>query len=117
MMIRVGSTVGHGERLRSSYTVLAEAVRKERLFLPPGHPILNPPGVPAEQGHFVWIRDDNGWRSITDDAERVCIEIARSFGGGVRIIYMDTEGKWDELVHQNGEFKAFRPARHLGITA
>ena len=59
---------------------------------------------------IVWITDDDvpGCRSITNDAERVCKVFSRS-----RIIYRDTDGNWDEIVHKGGAFLGFRAARHM----
>lgn len=93
----VGMTVGRGQRNRSAYFVAGAASR--------------------EGDSFVWIIDRNGWKSVTNDAERVCAELARAFGGGVRIIYLDSTGEgWDELRHDNGVFIGYVPARHLGIS-
>lgn len=94
-IITVGGTVG-GERDRSCYRVLAEGER-------------------ANDGHCVWIEDLDGYKSVTNDAERVTQELAASFGGRVRIIYKDTSGLWDELMHVNGKFETYAPARHLGL--
>lgn len=87
-----GATVG-GEKGRSRYRVVAESERPD--------------------GHFVWLEDLDGWKSITNDAERVTREIADSFGGSVRILYKDTNGDTDELLHRGGAFAGFQPARHL----
>jgi len=59
---------------------------------------------------IVWIRDLDRECSITNDAERVCDELAIEYGER-RIIYRDTDGSWDELVHEHGRFLAFAPAR------
>lgn len=58
---------------------------------------------------IVFIVDVNlGNKSITNDAEWV-IEDALSRHPGKRIVYKDTEGYWDELVHENGRFTSFKP--------
>ena len=69
--------------------------------------------VKVEPG-IVWIVDD--WNphvlSVTNDAEQVCEDVNRKFPGH-RIIYRDTEGNWDELVHANGTFQRFTAARQM----
>lgn len=63
---------------------------------------------------IVWIVDD--WNpnvlSVTNDAEAVC-EAVNIKWPGHRIIYRDTEGNWDELIHANGTFQRFAPARNI----
>jgi len=54
--------------------------------------------------------DEPGRKSVTNDAEGVCERVNRDWPT-YRIIYRDTMGNWDELVHENGTFKAFKPAR------
>ena len=66
--------------------------------------------VVGQDERHVWIVDLDGPLSVTNDAERVCVEVNRLFPGR-RIIYQDTMGKWDELVHQGGRFTGFAPAR------
>jgi hypothetical protein len=63
-------------------------------------------------GDVVWIRDLDRGRSITNDAERVCDELAIEYGNR-RIIYRDTDGEWDEFVHEHGRFLSFAPARGM----
>lgn len=59
----------------------------------------------------VWIADDNdGSLSVTNDAESVCREL-HAFYGDRRFVYRDTDGKWDELLHEQGVFKDFAPAK------
>lgn len=58
----------------------------------------------------VWITDDNGWQSVTNDAERVCAGLHVRFPAH-RIIYRDSSGVWDELVHSAGIFQGFKAAR------
>ena len=56
----------------------------------------------------VFIKDLNlGNMSITNDAENV-VETVLRWHPGKRIIYQDSEGQWDELCHENGEFSGFR---------
>lgn len=62
--------------------------------------------------HFrriVFIRDDNGPRSITNDAEAVTRILNEEFSN-YRILYKDTMGIWDELLHVRGVFSDFRMA-------
>jgi hypothetical protein len=57
---------------------------------------------------IVWIVDrDDGGRSVTNDAERVCNELNAAMPG-YRIMYLDTMGRWDELVHECGVFKEYK---------
>lgn len=57
---------------------------------------------------IVYIMDnDDGSLSVTNDAERVCREIAALYPGH-RIVYRDTMGRWDELVHHEGRFLRFQ---------
>ena len=65
-------------------------------------------------GEFVWIRDINaGALSVTNDAEAVVQKLCAEYGGR-RIIYQDSMGLWDELLHDGrGRFLGFAPARNL----
>jgi hypothetical protein len=56
----------------------------------------------------VFIVDEDGPMSITNDAEAV-VEYINSQYPSMRIVYCDTDGHWDELVHTNGNFLAFEP--------
>jgi len=58
----------------------------------------------------VFIVDHDGPLSVTNDAEAVCAELNEEYPGR-RIIYRDTDGNWDELVHENGRFIKFALAR------
>ena len=57
---------------------------------------------------IVWIRDLDapGCMSVTNDAERVVRELNERHPG-YRVIYRDTESRWDELSHDNGTFLGF----------
>lgn len=58
---------------------------------------------------MVWIIDLNdGAMSVTNDAEAVCLQVYADLGD-VRIIYRDSAGNWDELVHADGRFVGFNP--------
>lgn len=67
---------------------------------------------PASGEYLVWIEDLNGALSVTNDAEAVCHDLQAGFPG-YRIIYRDSMGLWDELVHDHGRFTGFAPARTL----
>lgn len=65
----------------------------------------------------VWIADltiDQSvalyHRSVTNDAFDVVRRLYKQFGNK-RFLYQDTMGNWDELVHDNGQFVEFKPAR------
>ena len=48
--------------------------------------------------------------SVTNDAESVVAELNRTLDlGDRRLIYRDTDGRWDELVHERGAFVGFSP--------
>jgi hypothetical protein len=53
---------------------------------------------------IVWIVDM--------DEECVVAEVNALYPG-FRIIYRDTEGQWDELLHEGGKFHGFAPARDM----
>lgn len=57
---------------------------------------------------IVWIVDEDlpGKMSITNDAEMVVTEVIAKYPNH-RIVYRDSEGRWDELKHLNGEFTTF----------
>ncbi len=65
---------------------------------------------------MVWIVDDfqegSPSLSVTNDAEAVCKAVHAKYPNH-RIIYCDTDGKWDELLHNAGVFKGYAPARDL----
>lgn len=63
----------------------------------------------------VFIVDNDDGMSITNLAESVTKDISTSFPGR-RIIYRDTSGCWDELVHENGEFVKFGFLNHTKPT-
>jgi hypothetical protein len=56
----------------------------------------------------IFIIDEDGVLSITNDAERVVSVLNHQYPGR-RIIYRDTVGGWDELLHNNGTFTGFAP--------
>jgi hypothetical protein len=65
---------------------------------------LNP-----EEGIVFIVDTDHGDRpSVTNDAERVVMVLNKQYPGH-RILYRDTMGHWDELVHKDGNFLGFKP--------
>ena len=63
---------------------------------------------------IVWIVDENGLVSVTNDAEDVVDTLLDRFPGH-RIIYRDSMGAWDELRHEQGRFVGFAAARNMGV--
>ena len=57
---------------------------------------------------LIKIIDLDGPRSVTNDAERVVAELNKRFPN-YRILYQDTMGNWDELLHIHGIFTGFAP--------
>lgn len=62
----------------------------------------------AVDHEFVYIEDCNGPLSVTNDAEAVVAELLKTYPNK-RIMYQDSEGQWDELVHNGQRFTDFRP--------
>ena len=64
--------------------------------------------VDEERG-IVFLVDlcNEGAMSITNDAEAV-IAHCHKFFPGKRVVYRDTEGRWDELDHVEGMFVGFK---------
>lgn len=60
---------------------------------------------------LVLVVDQNGPRSVTNDAQGVIDRIAADIGGlGMRrVFYRDSAGRFDELRVEAGEFKGFAP--------
>ena len=56
---------------------------------------------------IVYIKDTGTGKSVTNTAEEVTEEVFNKYGNK-RIIYRDTDGTWDELVHRSGEFVDFK---------
>jgi len=61
-------------------------------------------------GKMVFIVDNDVGMSVTNDAENVVVDVLRTYPNH-RIIYRDTMGQWDELLHHNGQFAGFAPYR------
>lgn len=56
---------------------------------------------------IIFIRDlDLGKVSVTNDAEAVVREVNFAHPGK-RIVYQDSDGFWDELIHDDGNFIEF----------
>lgn len=66
--------------------------------------------VTDEAVYIVDLANECQTMSVTNDAENVVANVAKSFGNK-RIVYQDTNGQWDELVHDNGVFVRFAPYR------
>jgi hypothetical protein len=69
---------------------------------------------------MIFIADDDGPLSVTNDAEAVTAAAASQDEEGrdirsYRLIYRDSDGHWDELVHERGVFKGFAPARDVPL--
>ena len=61
------------------------------------------------KGIFYIADADDGSMSVTNDAEGVVAYYNNYLPPNTRIVYQDTMGNWDELVHDNGVFKDFAP--------
>ncbi len=57
---------------------------------------------------IIWIIDLDQGVSITNNAERVVRSILGWYDNH-RIYYRDTDGRWDELVHDGRNFTGFAP--------
>jgi hypothetical protein len=60
-------------------------------------------------GNWVLIEDLNGPMSVTNDAEAVVQDILLRGYLRSRILYRDSAGQWDELLHNGIEFTGFGP--------
>lgn len=49
-----------------------------------------------------------GALSVTNDAENVVSDVLKIFGE-LRIVYRDSQGSWDELLHDGVKFTGFAP--------
>jgi len=56
----------------------------------------------------ILLEDEDGPMSITNDAENVVHYALAHYPHGARILYKDTDGIWDELVHDGNDFVTFR---------
>ena len=57
--------------------------------------------------NVVQLVDTDSGMSVTNDAERVVAEVFNLYPNR-RIIYRDTTGQWDELLHNHGIFTDFK---------
>jgi hypothetical protein len=57
---------------------------------------------------IVFIIDNDDGLTITNDARHVALQIWKRYGDR-RIVYRDTMGNWDEMVHVKGVFLHFAP--------
>ncbi len=59
-------------------------------------------------GSCVLVVDQDRGMSVTNDAEAVIADLA-ALGvlAGRRVLYRDTDGRWDELVVSDGAFAGF----------
>lgn len=60
------------------------------------------------KGTVFIVDDNNGGMSVTNDAEAVVVDVLAKYPDH-QIIYRDTEGQWDELLHWKGQFAGFKP--------
>jgi hypothetical protein len=69
----------------------------------------------VEEPGFVVVTDLGTGRSVTNDAAAVLLELGRETGlEGKRVIYRDTDGRWDELLHEGVHFRGFAPIGATG---
>ena len=70
---------------------------------------------PDDQGRGPWILSDIGpwdkYPPITSDVEYVVDDLYCIHGlrNGERVFYFDSERNLDEILHENGKFKGFKP--------
>ena len=66
---------------------------------------------------IVIIDLDRGGRSVTNDIEAVLATLDDQLGGlGDRpVIYRDSEGLWDGVLHSGAVFRGFRPLRERSV--
>lgn len=64
----------------------------------------------GEQRVLALVQLDPGGTSITNAAEGVVVDLGRRAGlrETDRVVYVDTEGRWDELLVAGGRFAGFR---------
>lgn len=60
-----------------------------------------------EDGYII-VKDNDDGLSVTNQAEKVVQDVCERYGKDKRIFYRDTDGYWDELVHQDGYFRRFQ---------
>jgi len=72
--------------------------------------------IENETSDYMYIIDTGiDARSVTNDAGNVLSHLSTNFNlGNRRLIYRDSTGQIDEIVHDNGIFIRFKPG-HIGI--
>lgn len=66
--------------------------------------------VPVENEEFIILVDHDEGCSVTNDAENVIRWLDENLDGGLgqrKVYYRDTSGEYDELVHDNVNFKSY----------
>lgn len=63
----------------------------------------------ADGACLVTDLDRPGTVSVTNDAERIVPFLLWAYGDYRRIIYRDTDGRWDEMKHDGKVFTGFAP--------
>ncbi len=65
----------------------------------------------GRSGNVVTLVDHDRGRTVTNDADAIVWDLSRS--GTLRpmdrLIYRDTDGRWDEIEHKDGIFVGFAP--------
>jgi len=61
------------------------------------------------QSKVLLIEDLNGPMSVTNDAENVVAYLISIGYSSYRILYCDSMGQWDELLHDGTQFTGFGP--------
>lgn len=57
----------------------------------------------------ILLTDMDGDVSVTNSAECVVETMLQIYPEGLRILYRDTDGRWDELKHDGTKFTGFAP--------
>ena len=72
--------------------------------------------IATETPYFMYIIDTGEKeKSVTNDVEKVLSYLSQNFNlGNRRLIYRDSMGCVDEIIHDNGRFIKFKPG-HKGI--
>ncbi|HCL5581071.1 TPA: hypothetical protein N2N40_002499 [Citrobacter freundii] len=66
--------------------------------------------VPVKNEEFIILVDLDEGMSVTNDAENVIRWLDENLDGGLgqrKVYYRDTSGEYDELVHENVNFKNY----------
>lgn len=73
--------------------------------------------IPVKHEDFVILIDHDEGASVTNDAENVIRWLDANLDGGLgqrKVYYRDTSGEYDELVHENVNFKRYNsPPLHM----